>query len=62
MTRVYYKDSVGGLVVFDLTRRSTLESALKWKKDIDSKVFLPNSSHIIPGTKLFKNSKHFIRL
>lgn len=38
MTRVYYKEAVGALIVFDVTRVSTFEAVQKWKKDIDQKV------------------------
>jgi len=40
MTRVYYKEAVGALVVFDVTRSSTFEAVKKWKADIDAKVHL----------------------
>uniref|UniRef100_A0A8C8S1G9 Ras-related protein Rab n=1 Tax=Pelusios castaneus TaxID=367368 RepID=A0A8C8S1G9_9SAUR len=46
MTRVYYKEAVGALVVFDVTRGSTFEAVSKWKHDLDSKVLLPNGSPI----------------
>lgn len=42
MTRVYYREAVGALVVFDMTRASTFQAVLKWKKDLDSKVALGN--------------------
>ncbi|XP_013792831.1 ras-related protein Rab-7L1-like, partial [Limulus polyphemus] len=37
MTRVYYKDAHGCVVMFDLTNRKTFDNALKWKKDVDAK-------------------------
>lgn len=40
MTRVYYREAVGALVVFDMTRLSTFQAVLKWKGDLDSKVTL----------------------
>lgn len=40
MTRVYYREAVGALVVFDMTRLSTFQAILKWKGDLDSKVNL----------------------
>nr|XP_056709001.1 ras-related protein Rab-32 [Euleptes europaea] len=46
MTRVYYKEAVGALVVFDVTRGSTFDAVSKWKHDLDSKVLLPNGSPI----------------
>lgn len=36
MTRVYYKDSHGYLILFDLSNRNTLTNAIKWKNDVDS--------------------------
>eukprot|EP01065_Artemidia_motanka_P024930 TRINITY_DN29860_c0_g1_i1.p1 TRINITY_DN29860_c0_g1~~TRINITY_DN29860_c0_g1_i1.p1 ORF type:complete len:240 (+),score=72.66 TRINITY_DN29860_c0_g1_i1:55-720(+) len=46
MTRVYFKFAVAAAVVFDLTRPSTLESAKKWRSDINSKVALPNGEPV----------------
>lgn len=40
MSRVYYKGAMGVLVVFDGTKRSTLEAASEWKRDLDGKVRL----------------------
>ena len=34
------------MVVFDITRPATLESAAKWKADIDAKVSLPNGERL----------------
>uniref|UniRef100_A0AC34QI52 Uncharacterized protein n=1 Tax=Panagrolaimus sp. JU765 TaxID=591449 RepID=A0AC34QI52_9BILA len=42
MTRVYYKDAHGALILCDCTRRATLEGALRWKTDLDNKVCLAN--------------------
>ncbi|KAG0045626.1 rab32, member RAS oncoprotein [Gryganskiella cystojenkinii] len=41
MTRVYYKEAVAALVVYDVTRPKTFEAVAKWKSDLDSKVSLP---------------------
>lgn len=46
MTRVYYKEAVGAIIVFDVTRIPTFDAVQKWKSDIDSKVFLPNGDPI----------------
>jgi len=43
---VYYKEAVGALVVFDVTRVTTFEAVTKWKNDIDAKVMLPDGSPI----------------
>ncbi|CAL8241398.1 unnamed protein product [Merluccius merluccius] len=42
MTRVYYREAVGALVVFDMTRLSTFQAVIRWKGDLDSKVALGN--------------------
>lgn len=41
MTRVYYQDAVAAFVVCDITRNSTLEGAIKWKQDLDTKISIP---------------------
>jgi GTPase SAR1 family protein len=44
MTKVYYKYAHGALIVFDLSRPETFESALSWLTDVTEKVshnFLP---------------------
>jgi len=46
MTRVYYKEAVGCFIVYDITRQSTFEAVERWKKDLDSKVSLPDGSRI----------------
>ncbi|XP_032433186.1 ras-related protein Rab-38 [Xiphophorus hellerii] len=55
MTRVYYREAVGALVVFDVTRASTFEAVLKWKDDLDSKVTL-NHGRPIPAVLLANKS------
>jgi len=35
MTRVYYKEAVGAMIVFDVTREKTFQAVTKWKADID---------------------------
>jgi len=47
MTRVYYREAVGALLVADLTRPKTLQAAQRWKEDVDAKVQLPDG-HPIP--------------
>jgi len=46
MTRVYYKEAKGALVVFDVTDLKSFEAVQKWKNDIDAKVLLPDESPI----------------
>ena len=45
---MYYKEAVGAMVVFDVTRVSTFEAVQKWKSDIDAKVTLPPDERPIP--------------
>eukprot|EP00792_Barthelona_sp_PAP020_P006670 TRINITY_DN3052_c3_g2_i1.p1 TRINITY_DN3052_c3_g2~~TRINITY_DN3052_c3_g2_i1.p1 ORF type:complete len:216 (-),score=61.32 TRINITY_DN3052_c3_g2_i1:346-993(-) len=52
---VYYREAVGVIVAFDLTRSSTFDSVIKWKKDLDERISLSNGSRIpaiLIGTKL----------
>ncbi|VDK84672.1 unnamed protein product, partial [Litomosoides sigmodontis] len=42
MTRVYYKDAHGAIIVFDCTRQNTYDGALRWKSDLDNKITLAN--------------------
>ena len=46
MTRVYYREAVGAMVVFDATRLSTYEAAARWKHDLDNKLQLPNGQPV----------------
>lgn len=57
MTRVYYREAVGALVVFDVTRASTFDAVLKWKDDLDSKVELdvPAQANQRLRTRIMKN-------
>jgi small GTP-binding protein len=48
MTRVYYKESKGALLLFDTNSESSFQNVVKWKQDIDSKVFLKQSNDPIP--------------
>jgi len=42
LTRMYYREARGAFVVFDITQPKTFHGVLKWKKDIDAKLTLPN--------------------
>lgn len=46
MTRVYYKEAVGAIIVYDVTRADTFSAVDKWKTDLDSKVMLPDGRPI----------------
>ncbi len=37
MTRRYYKEAVGALIVFDVTQADTFAAVVNWKRDLDSK-------------------------
>jgi len=43
MTRIYYKEAAGALIFFDSSRDLTFKNVDKWKKDLDSKLTLPNN-------------------
>ncbi|XP_065844885.1 ras-related protein Rab-7L1-like [Oscarella lobularis] len=47
LTRVYYRDAIGCLLFFDLSRAETFRTLGKWKKDLDLKVHLP-SGRVVP--------------
>ena len=42
--RTYYGGAVGAVVVCDASKADTLKEAVSWKKDIETKVFLPGTS------------------
>lgn len=46
MTRVYYRDSHGCVIMFDLTNRSSFLNVVKWKRDLDSKCVMPNGKSV----------------
>ncbi|KAM9341567.1 ras-related protein Rab-32 [Symphorus nematophorus] len=51
MSSVYYRGAMGAVVVFDITKSSTLEAASEWKQDLDSKVCL-DSGRPVPAVLL----------
>jgi len=46
LSRVYFKEAVGAVIVYDVNKRSTFESVIKWKEELDSKIRLPDGSTI----------------
>ena len=44
MSRTFYQNAIGALVVADLTNSESFAAATVWKRDIDAKVFLPKSN------------------
>eukprot|EP01133_Synstelium_polycarpum_P011477 gene11477-13380_t len=61
MTRVYFQNADGALVVFDATRSATFYGAKEWKDDIDDcfeknrlpTVLLANKCDLLPSTPTF---------
>jgi len=51
---VYYKDAFGALLLYDVTRPTTFDTVLDWKKEIDACVEPPDGSAppvVLLGTK-----------
>ncbi len=46
MCRVYYRDAVAAMIVFDVTSNESFEAVEKWKADVDEKVFLSDGSSV----------------
>ena len=44
MTRVYYREAKGCIIMLDLTNRQSFLNVSRWKEDLDSKVWLPDGS------------------
>jgi small GTP-binding protein len=44
MTRVYFLSAVGAMVVAEINKPETYAAAINWKKDVDSKAFLPGTA------------------
>ena len=44
--QAYYRDAVGGFVVYDVTNPISYDHCLQWKKDIDDVVQLSNGDPI----------------
>jgi GTPase SAR1 family protein len=65
MTGVYYRDAVGCIVVYDLSRPTTFEGVSKWKTDLDNRVQLPDGNRlpcILLANKVFtiRNKNIFV--
>eukprot|EP01130_Rhizamoeba_saxonica_P005495 TRINITY_DN2193_c0_g2_i1.p1 TRINITY_DN2193_c0_g2~~TRINITY_DN2193_c0_g2_i1.p1 ORF type:complete len:152 (+),score=36.32 TRINITY_DN2193_c0_g2_i1:468-923(+) len=39
MTRVYYKDAAGAILVFDITDRSSFDAVEQWRQDLYDKLY-----------------------
>lgn len=46
MTKIYYRETKGVVMIIDITKRTTFESLQKWKKDIDDKMKLANQNDV----------------
>ncbi|XP_065897987.1 uncharacterized protein [Dysidea avara] len=46
ITKAYYRDAVGALVVYDVTDKKSMEHCLQWKEEIDDTVYLTNGDPI----------------
>lgn len=67
MTHLFYRDAAACMIVFDVSRYSTLNEAVKWKNDFDMKVNYNETNQkpcILIGNKvnIRKISKLFDRL
>ena len=52
MTRVYYREAVGAIVVYDVMKPSTLQSVRNWKRDLDHNVHDADFPTILVGNKV----------
>eukprot|EP00904_Undaria_pinnatifida_P004910 jgi/Undpi1/1549/HiC_scaffold_11.g04939.m1 len=46
VNRVYFKGALGALVVYDISRPQTFDSAVKWKQELDTSLTLPNGESL----------------
>uniref|UniRef100_W5N062 Ras-related protein Rab n=2 Tax=Lepisosteus oculatus TaxID=7918 RepID=W5N062_LEPOC len=46
MTRIYYREAAGCIIMFDVTNPTTFHNCLNWKRDVDSKVMLTDGSPV----------------
>lgn len=44
MTKIYYREALGALIVFDLTNEVSFNSVKLWKLGIDLNVHLPDAN------------------
>lgn len=55
MTRVYYKDAVGCIIVYDVNNEESFKASERWKNDLDEKILLPDGDRV--PCLLFGNKK-----
>lgn len=46
MTRIYYRGTLGCVLMFDVTNSSSFLRCLQWKLDLDSKAMLPDGAPV----------------
>ena len=46
LSKLFYAHAVAAIIIFDLFNKKSFDNAVKWKNDIDSKVFLPSGERI----------------
>ena len=46
MSRVYYRDAKGCIIMFDLTNRNSFQNVLQWKENLDTKLQMSDGSEI----------------
>ena len=46
MTRVYFKESNAACIVFDVSNRDSFNAVIRWKQEVDKKVFLPSGQPV----------------
>ncbi|XP_078279085.1 ras-related protein Rab-39B-like [Rhinoraja longicauda] len=51
ITRSYFRNSVGGLLLFDLTNRRSFENVREWLKEVDAHVFPNKTIFVLVGHK-----------
>lgn len=60
MTGIYYKETSAAYIVCDVTRSSTMDGIIKWKRDIDEKLGCPvilliNKIDLVSELEFYKN-------
>ncbi|XP_032900771.1 ras-related protein Rab-42 [Amblyraja radiata] len=51
ITRSYFRNSVGGLLLFDVTNRHSFENVREWLKEVDAHVFPNKTIFVLVGHK-----------
>ncbi|XP_048450289.1 ras-related protein Rab-39B-like [Rhincodon typus] len=51
ITRSYYRNSVGGLLMFDVTNRKSFESIREWLREVDNHVYPNKTIFVLVGHK-----------